>query len=58
MTDHLVKAKQSWNMSWVRGKDTPLEIVVIMSNIFGLPPFLSLMGSMDKGWLGRMVSGE
>jgi G:T-mismatch repair DNA endonuclease (very short patch repair protein) len=41
MTDHLDKAQRSWNMSRIRGKDTPLEIV-IRSNIPGLPPFLEL----------------
>ncbi len=28
MTDHLDKAKRSWNMSRIRGKDTKPEIVV------------------------------
>jgi DNA mismatch endonuclease (patch repair protein) len=28
MTDHLDKARRSWNMSWICGKDTKPEIAV------------------------------
>ena len=56
MTDHLDSEKRSRNMSRIRGKDTPLEIVV-MRNI---PVFRrrssNLMVTMQKGWLGRMGS--
>ena len=51
MTDHLDRARRSWNMSRIRGKNTPL-VVVIMSNILGLLPFLGLDGNDAKGMFG------
>ena len=56
MTHHLGSEKRSRNMSRIRGKDTPLEIVVKRNIPVFRRRFLSLMVTMQKGWLGRMGS--